>query len=124
LSYGMGLLLMTHLMGCGMQSYKTYCFFDTEAIEGIRSVAVLPFHNLSKQVNAGVIITNMVMAELVQYGKFRIVKFGDLREFLFQRRMTSVSTVDIETLRTLRKELSGFIVRLVVVKYSSIKLSV
>ena len=97
-------LLMLLFSGCDMRPYRANNFLDTEAIEGVSSVAVLPFHNLSKQVNAGVIVTNMLMAELVQHGKFRVVKYGDLRNFFLQRRMTSISSIDIKILRALRQE--------------------
>ena len=71
---------------------------------GVKSVAVLPFHNLTKKVNAGVIITNMLMTELVRQEKFRVIKYGDLRRFFLSRRITSVSSIDIETLRELRRK--------------------
>jgi len=97
-------LLVLLFSGCSMRPYRANNFLDTEAIEGVSSVAVLPFHNLSEQVNAGVIVTNMLMAELVQHGKFRVVKYGDLRNFFLQRRMTSISSIDIKILRALRQE--------------------
>ncbi|MGA1791052.1 MAG: CsgG/HfaB family protein [bacterium] len=87
-----------------MSGYRANNFLDTEAIEGVSSVAVLPFHNLSKQVNAGVIVTNMLMAELIQHDQFQVVKYGDLRNFFLQRRMIVISSVDIKVLRALRQE--------------------
>lgn len=92
------------LWGCRIRGPRDYWYVDSKYHTDIRSVAVLPLHNLSNEVNAGVIMTNLLMAELVHLGRFRVVKYGDLREFLLQRHMTSVSTVDSDVLHILRKE--------------------
>ena len=81
-----------------------FCFFDREALMDVKSVAVLPFHNYSKRVGAGVIMTNMIMAEILQHKKFYVIKYGDVRSFFLRRRITSIPTIDIETLRSLREE--------------------
>ncbi|MBN2373177.1 hypothetical protein JXL19_05270 [bacterium] len=86
------------------RQHKTYSFLDSKAIAGAGSVAVLPFNNLTMNANAGVIITNMLMTELVRQGRFRVIKYGDLRRFFLDRRKTSVSSIDIETLRELRQK--------------------
>ena len=104
MSCSLSFLLMALFSGCGMRPYRANNFLDAEAIEGVTSVAVLPFHNLSKQVNAGVIVTNMLMAELVRHGKFRVTKYGDLRKFFLQRGLTVISSIDIKILRALRQE--------------------
>ena len=101
---GVVLLSIALLGGCQVHRHQTHYYLDSEAIEGVRSVAVLPFHNLSKEVNAGVIVTNMLIAELVQHGRFHVVKYGDLRGFFLRRRMTSIARIDIQTLRALRQE--------------------
>ena len=100
----LSLLLIVFFLGCGMRPYRANDFLDTEAIEGVSSIAVIPFNNLSKQVNAGVIVTNMLMAELVQHGEFRVIKYGDLRKFFLKKGLTVISSIDIKTLRALRQE--------------------
>ncbi|MGA1795628.1 MAG: hypothetical protein ACMUIL_07195 [bacterium] len=99
-----GILCTALLGGCRIRSPRDYWYVDSKYRTEIRSVAVLPLRNLSSEVNAGLIITNLLMAEVVGLGRFRVVKYGDLREFLLQRHMTSVSTVDIGVLHELRKE--------------------
>lgn len=100
----LGLLCIAITLGCQRYYFKQNNFLNREALVNVNSVAVLPFHNISKSVNAGVIVSNMIIAELVQCGKFRVIKYGDVRNFFLQRRLTSVPTIDIETLRTLRQE--------------------
>ncbi|MGA1839421.1 MAG: hypothetical protein ACMUIU_02245 [bacterium] len=91
-------------MGCRGYSFRKNNFLNREALVNMNSVAVLPFHNISESLNAGVIISNMIIAELVREDKFSVVKYGDVRNFFLQRRLTSVSTIDVETLRALRQE--------------------
>lgn len=100
------LVLLCTGVGLGCQSYhfKNNNFLKREALVNMNSVAVLPFHNISESLNAGVIMSNMIIAELVRDGKFRVVKYGDVRNFFLQRRLTSVPTIDVETLRALRQE--------------------
>jgi hypothetical protein len=100
----LGLLYIAITVGCQGFHFKQNNFLNREGLVNMDSVAVLPFHNLSKNANAGVIVSNMIIAELVQGGKFRVVKYGDVRNFFLQRRLTSVSTIDVETLRALRQE--------------------
>lgn len=91
-------------LGCQGYHFKQNNFLNKEALKNINSVAVLPFHNLSESLNASVIMSNILIAELVRSDKFRVVKYGDVRDFFLQRWLTSVSTVDVETLRALRQE--------------------
>jgi len=101
---GAALLSIILFPCCNVLHPMPYCFLDSESIKEISSVAVLPFHNLTKKVNAGVIMTNTIMAELIESGRFSVAKFGDVRLFFLRRRMTSVSTIDKDTLRSLRDE--------------------
>ena len=75
-----------------MHPHKIHCFFDDEALKEVRSIAVLPFHNVSKEANAGIIMTNMLMAELVEHG-FRVVKYGDMRQFFLSKPVSNLKSL-------------------------------
>lgn len=100
----LGMLGMVLYSGCQGLQYKSYYHMDSQSLKGVRSLAVLPFHNLSQKTNAGIIMTNVLMAELIKLEKFRLIKYGDVRKFFLIRRKISVSTIDIETLRAFRKQ--------------------
>lgn len=91
-------------IGCQGYKLRNNNFLDREALLNMNSVAVLPFHNISQSLNAGVIMSNVIISELARENKFSVVKYGDVRNFFLQRRKTSVSTIDVETLRALRQE--------------------
>ena len=100
----LGMLGIVLYSGCQGFQYKSNYHMDSQSLKGVRSLAVLPFHNLSQKTNAGIIMTNVLMAELIKLEKFRLVKYGDVRKFFLIRRKISVSTIDIETLRAFRKQ--------------------
>jgi hypothetical protein len=100
----LGMLGIVLYSGCQGLQYKSNYHMDSQSLKGVRSLAVLPFHNLSQKTNAGIIMTNVLMAELIKLEKFRLIKYGDVREFFLIRRKISVSTIDIETLRAFRKQ--------------------
>jgi hypothetical protein len=109
-------------LGCQGYHFKNNNFLNRDALVNMNSVAVLPFYNLSESLNAGVIISNMIIAELVRGGKFRVVKYGDVRNFFLQRRLVSVPTIDVETLRALRQEFKVDIVIIgTVLQYEDLK---
>ena len=108
------------VLGCHIYHSKANNFFNREGFKDVRSIAVLPFHNITENENAGVIVTNMIMAELVKSGRFRVIKYGDVRNFFMQRRMISVPTIDLETLRVLRQEFKVEVVILgTILRYES-----
>lgn len=98
------LLCIAITLGCGSHHFKKNNYLNREDLKNVDSIAVLPFYNQSKSVNAGVIMANMIIVELVRCGRFRVIKYGDVRNFFLRRRLTSVPTINIETLRDLRRE--------------------
>ncbi|MBN1227838.1 MAG: hypothetical protein JXA79_12660 [Deltaproteobacteria bacterium] len=100
----LGMLGIVLYSGCQGLQYKSNYHMDSQSLKGVKSLAVLPFHNLSQRTNAGIIMTNVLMAELIKLEKFRLIKYGDVRKFFLIRRKISVSTIDLETLKALRKE--------------------
>jgi len=100
----LGMLGIVLYSGCQGLQYNSHYHMDSQSLNGVKSLAVLPFHNLSQKTNAGIIMTNVLMAELIKLEKFRLIKYGDVRKFFLIRRKISVSTIDIETLRAFRKE--------------------
>ena len=100
----LGMLGIILYSGCQGLQYKSNYHMDSQSLKGVKSLAVFPFHNLSQKTNAGIIMTNVLMAELIKLEKFRLIKYGDVRKFFLIRRKISVSTIDIETLRAFRKQ--------------------
>ena len=53
----------------------------------LKLVAVLPFENLSSSKGAGDVVRNMFIVELSKMGRFGIVKPGDARALLLEKRV-------------------------------------
>ena len=100
----LGIFSLALYSGCQGLQYQSHYHMDNQSLNRINSLAVLPFHNLSQRTDAGIIMTNVLMAELINLEKFRVIKYGDVRKFFLIRRRISVSSIDIETLREFRKQ--------------------
>ncbi len=73
----------------------------------LKLVAVLPFENLSSSKGAGDVVRNMFIVQLSKMGRFGIVKPGDARALLLEKRVRVKGEVDFETLYAFRKELNA-----------------
>lgn len=93
-------------LGCHPPLTNTI-YLNPDKIGRVKNIAVLPFYNLTESLNAETIMANVIMAELMNSKRFNLVKYGDVMELLLSRKMTSLSTVDIETLHFLRKKLKA-----------------
>lgn len=73
----------------------------------LKLIAVLPFENLSGSNGAGDVVRNMFVVELNKMGRFGIVKPGDARALLLEKRVKVKGEIDFETLYAFRKELNA-----------------
>lgn len=89
--------------GCHATVRKNY-FIKRDKINKIKTIAVLPFYNTTEGINTGTIVANIMMAELINSKRFNVIKYGDIMEFLSEKKLANFSTLDIDTLRLIRKE--------------------
>ncbi len=93
-------------MGCLVPANNSV-FLNKDKTAKVKSIAVLPFYNLSEVLNAETIIANIIMSELVSTQIFNVVKYGDVKELLLKQKISSVSMTDIDTLHLIRKRLKA-----------------
>jgi len=97
-------LIIISLIVTGCSSGRN-AFIGRGNWRSIKRVAVLPFENLSGRTDAGDIVTSIFISELFKSGRFDIVKPGDVRNLLIERKVKVKGEIDFETLYSFRKEL-------------------
>ncbi len=72
-----------------------------EPVTGAKSVAVLPFNNISGKRDAAEIVSNIFITALFRSGKFKVEEPGNIMQFMIQERVTTVGELDLEKLQVL-----------------------
>ncbi len=87
------------VIGCssGLRHYT-----NSPALEGIRRVAVIPFHNLTRDPVAGEVVTRIFLTELIRGRMFIVVEMGDVEDFMFQQRVKRKDFMNRTVLNLLR----------------------
>lgn len=62
--------------------------------EATFNIGVMPFQNKSKIKDAGMIVTNMFIVELLKSEKFEPLEFGDVRKLIVDRRVKDKGEID------------------------------
>ncbi len=94
------IVLSMSLSGCGGTSVIGYLKSGLTP-EQIRSIAVLPFDNISGHPDAGRKVINLLLTELVRTELFRISDMGEVESYLRQLRIRTNAEIDMLKLKRL-----------------------
>ena len=97
-------LIVFMLIACSGR-LKKHAFNRPDEIIKIKKLAILPFHNLTQEIDAGVIMNHVIMTELIKNKNIKIAKYGDVHEALIKEHIYAPATVDQNTLKMLRDTL-------------------
>lgn len=78
---------------------------DCEKPYNIKTVAVLPFKNISNWRGAGKIISSMFVQELFNSGIYSVVDMGNIRDFFVRQRVRIKGEIDLDTISMLGSQL-------------------
>jgi len=92
------------LVGCAGPSVNGYLRPDV-TISQIKSIAVIPFDNISGHPDAGKKVNNLLLTELVRTELFRIADIGEVESSLRRLRIRTAAEIDLLKLRTLGEQL-------------------
>jgi TolB-like protein len=71
----------------------------------VKRIAILPFDNLSDEINAGERVTHVFIASLHKERVVQILELGEVERFLIRNRIRSTSQIDLGLLSALGREL-------------------
>ena len=89
------------LSSCG----RTYHVVHPKERVEIKKVAVIPFYNISGRRDAGRIVTDVFVTELVRDGRFEVEEPGNVVQFMFDEWMQRVGEIDEDRAIVLGKRL-------------------
>ena len=78
---------------------------DGEEFTRVKKVAVMPFRNITSRREAGKIITNLFVHELVINGAYQVEEMGNIWEFFIRQRIRKKGEVDLITIKMLGSQL-------------------
>ncbi|MGA1823175.1 MAG: hypothetical protein ACMUIP_00835 [bacterium] len=84
---------------------KKHIFSRPDEILKNKTLGIVPFHNLTQKIDAGVIMNHIIMTELIKNKNIKIAKYGDIYEALLKEHINAPATVDQKTLKMLRDTL-------------------
>jgi TolB-like protein len=85
---------------CG-NSYKRVYIPNPDMVRRIKSIAIMPFENLTKFPDAGLIISDLCATEIYSLGKFVILERSQMQRLLTDRKIDMPEVID----RSLGEEL-------------------
>ena len=95
-------LTLFFIAGCAALSKDVV---QPETSEKIKTVAVLPFYNISAYRDAGRIVANIFVTEMFKSGRFRVEESGNIAQFMIQERIDTIGEIEIEKLKIMGKRL-------------------
>jgi len=90
------------LSGCGRRPVR---MTEGVSLYAVKKIAVLPFDNLSDEINAGERVTNVFVAALHKERVVQILELGEVERFLIRNRIRSTSQIDLGLLSAMGREL-------------------
>jgi TolB-like protein len=89
--------------GCGHQ--REVRMTEKVNLLDVKRVAVLPFDNLAREINAGERVTHVFITALHRQRVVQILELGEVERFLIRNRIRSTSQVDLRLLSAMGREL-------------------
>ena len=99
-----GLVLIILAPGCG-HNYVTARATEGDDLSGIKSVAVLPFENMTKFPEAGKIVPDLLATELYISGRFKVMERTEAVAICAEEGIRIPEAMDAGYARTLGKKL-------------------
>ncbi len=96
--------VLLSLLGCAGPSVTGYLRSDV-TISHTKSMAVIPFDNISGHPDAGKKAVNLLLTELVHTELFKIADTGEVESSLRRLRIRTTAEMDLSKLRTLGEQL-------------------
>jgi hypothetical protein len=91
--------------GCARKSMTGYLRPDV-TISRVKSIAVIPFDNISEHPDAGKKVVNLLLTELVGTEMFRLADMGEVENSLRRLRIRTTAEIDLSKLQNLGEKLS------------------
>lgn len=85
--------LLFSVFGCG-HSYNRFFVGWPEGIQRMKSVAVMPFENLTAFPNAGEIVSELFTSELYSSGKFKVLESEQIKRVLDEKGIELPKVID------------------------------
>lgn len=98
-------ILLSILSGCAGTSVIGYLRPDVTTAR-IKSMAVIPFDNISGHPDAGKKVVNLLLTELVRAELFEIADMGEVESSLRRLRIRTTAEIDLLKLRDLGEQLN------------------
>ena len=98
------ILSLIFLSGCSTK-VETFHISEEYDFSYIKRVAVLPFTNLTDNRNAGEIIRQLVISELLASGLVDVVHIGNVTRALKRQNITDINSMSVSQIRALGKDL-------------------
>lgn len=106
---GITILIMGILLslsgGCAKTSVRGY-LKPGLTVSHVKSIAPLPFDNISGHPDAGKKVDNLLFTELVRTGLFEIAEMGEVEKSLRSLRIRTTAEVDLPKLQKLAEQLN------------------
>jgi len=90
--------------GCGYKYTSGYAS-DPAALGSIRSIAVIPFENLARHYQAGVIVADLFGTELYISKRFRVMERSEVQKLCAEKGINLPESIDPEFAQSLGKTL-------------------
>jgi len=97
--------LLIGLAGCAKTYVQGYIKPDLN-VSDVKSIAMLPFDNISGYQDAGKKVENLLLTELVRTEMFKIAEMGEVEKSLRNLRIRTTSEIDLDKLQKLGKQLN------------------
>ena len=76
-----------------------------DRFRSIKNIAVLPFANKTKKIDAGLIVTYIFISQLHNNSRYKVANLGDVKEILLDRLIRIKDTIDFNTAKILGEKL-------------------
>lgn len=100
----LALFLAPVLNGCGGLTGASYSLRG-EDTDRVKKIAVLPFYNMSRNDDAGDIVTNIFVSELFKDNTYLVEEPGNIRQFFIQEQVDKLGEIGVDRLKILGKRL-------------------
>ena len=104
LFFFLAILTLPVLNGCGGVSGLSYSLRGDDTGR-VKKLAVLPFYNRSRNVEAGDIVTNIFVSELFKDSGYLVEEPGNIRQFFIQEKVNKLGEIGVDRLKILGKRL-------------------
>lgn len=102
----LGLLLGAALLSCGHKYHSSF-HSRPQALSAIKTVVVLPLDNLTANPDAGVAVTDLLVTQLFQLGRFRILSKIELEQLYAQQNLKIPKSIDRGTAAELARRVGA-----------------